>query len=75
MELVSIFTLAKLWEVSIPTLRRLVKSGKIPHHRIGKLVRFHLPTLERWLQDKEAKPVQRKETYLYEPKIQKPRLA
>ena len=31
------------------TVRRLVRRGQIPHYRLGKLVRFRLSEIERWL--------------------------
>ena len=31
------------------TVRRFVRRGQIPHYRFGKLVRFRLSEIERWL--------------------------
>ena len=31
------------------TVRRMVRRGQIPHYRFGKLVRFRLSEIERWL--------------------------
>ncbi len=31
------------------TVRRMVRRGQIPHYRLGKLVRFRLSEIERWL--------------------------
>ena len=31
------------------TVRRLARRGQIPHYRFGKLVRFRLSEIERWL--------------------------
>ncbi len=31
------------------TVRRMVRRGLIPHYRLGKLVRFRLSEIERWL--------------------------
>ncbi len=34
---------------SSSTVRRMVRRGQIPHYRLGKLVRFRLSEIERWL--------------------------
>ncbi len=34
---------------STSTVRRMVRRGQIPHYRFGKLVRFRLSEIERWL--------------------------
>lgn len=34
---------------SSSTVRRMVRRGQIPHYRFGKLVRFRLSEIERWL--------------------------
>ncbi len=34
---------------STSTVRRMVRRGQIPHYRLGKLVRFRLSEIERWL--------------------------
>ena len=34
---------------STSTVRRMVRRGQIPHYRLGKLVRFRLSEVERWL--------------------------
>ena len=31
------------------TVRRMARRGQIPHYRFGKLVRFRLSEIERWL--------------------------
>ena len=31
------------------TVRRMVRRGQIPHYRFGRLVRFRLSEIERWL--------------------------
>ena len=31
------------------TVRRMVRRGQIPHYRFGKLVRFRLSEIDRWL--------------------------
>lgn len=34
---------------STSTVRRMARRGQIPHYRFGKLVRFRLSEIERWL--------------------------
>ena len=34
---------------STSTVRRMVRRGLIPHYKFGKLVRFRLSEVERWL--------------------------
>ena len=34
---------------SSSTVRRMARRGQIPHYRLGKLVRFRLSEIERWL--------------------------
>ena len=31
------------------TVRRMARRGQVPHYRFGKLVRFRLSEIERWL--------------------------
>ena len=46
------------------TVRRMVRRGQIPHYRFGKLVRFRLSEIERWLtlQQEGAALLQRRAT-------------
>jgi excisionase family DNA binding protein len=37
------------------TLYALVAAGKIPHYRVGKLVRFQKVEIDEWMQTKKAK--------------------
>jgi excisionase family DNA binding protein len=34
---------------SVSTVRRLVRRGKIPHYRLGKMVRFRRREIDNWL--------------------------
>ena len=48
-EWVSAAALAQRLNVQPRHLRKLVARRQIPHGRVGRLIRFHLPTVERWL--------------------------
>jgi excisionase family DNA binding protein len=39
------------------TVYFLVSMGKIPHYRIGKLIRFRQDEIDSWMQTKKAKPL------------------
>lgn len=47
----SIDQLARLLDVRVDHLRALVSRGEIPVGRVGRLVRFHWPTVERWVRE------------------------
>lgn len=47
----SIDQLARLLDVRVDHLRALVSRGEIPVGRVGRLVRFHWPTVQRWVVD------------------------
>jgi excisionase family DNA binding protein len=39
------------------TVYLLVSTGRIPHYRIGKLIRFRQDEIDSWMQTKKAKPL------------------
>lgn len=41
---------AELIGVSTAFVYRLVARGEIPHKKVGRLIIFHRPTIETWLQ-------------------------
>ncbi|MCC7263699.1 MAG: helix-turn-helix domain-containing protein [Candidatus Latescibacteria bacterium] len=41
---------AEYLQCSLSTIRRWVVRGKVPHYRMGKLVRFRRAELDRWLE-------------------------
>lgn len=43
-----------LLQVAKPTLYRHVRSGSIPAFRIGKALRFHKESLEKWMTQRMA---------------------
>ena len=49
-ELVSVQTLSRLLDVKEKTIREWVLKRKIPYHKLGKLVRFHLSEIRAWYQ-------------------------
>lgn len=55
-EWVSATTLARHLNVQPRHLRKLVARQQIPHGRVGRLIRFHLPTVERWILSGGAEP-------------------
>jgi excisionase family DNA binding protein len=49
LEWVSVDRLAALLDVRVDHLRSLVQRREIPFGRVGKLVRFHWPTIQQWV--------------------------
>jgi excisionase family DNA binding protein len=39
------------------TLYLFVSKGRIPHYRIGKLIRFRKDEIDAWIETKKAKPL------------------
>lgn len=48
--------LAELLDVRVDHLRALVSRGEIPVGRVGRLVRFHWPTVQRWVTERGRTP-------------------
>jgi hypothetical protein len=42
---------AKLLDISVRNLSELKKQGKIPYVKIGKLIKYHIPTIQKWIID------------------------
>lgn len=47
--------IAEFFDADYRTILKLAKEGKIPYLRIGGNLRFHLPTLQKWIQEQEKK--------------------
>lgn len=47
--LLTIRDVAQYLQCSVSTVRRLVMGDKIPHYRLGKLVRFRRTDIDGWL--------------------------
>jgi excisionase family DNA binding protein len=47
-ELVSVPTLAMILDVKEKTIRKWVAERRIPFHKLGKLVRFHVGEIRSW---------------------------
>ena len=50
-ELVDIKKLAELLSVNVRQLRRLVLKKEIPYTKVGRLLRFDLHAIARWLEE------------------------
>jgi len=53
-EWISAARLANLLDVRVDHLRSLVARREIPFGRVGRLVRFHWPTIQRWIGEAAA---------------------
>lgn len=42
-------------QVGKPILYRYVRAGEIPHFRLGRVLRFHRESLEKWVEEKVTK--------------------
>jgi excisionase family DNA binding protein len=47
--------LCELLQVKMTWVYRQVREGNIPHHKLGKYLRFHRPTVGRWVLKNEVK--------------------
>jgi excisionase family DNA binding protein len=54
---VGVDALAEYLDVKKSTLYRWVHEQRIPHYKIGGLVKFELEKIDRWLKNKEVKPL------------------
>ena len=54
-EWLTISCVAERLDVRVDHLRALVARGEIPFGRVGRLVRFHWPTVQRWVMTNAAK--------------------
>ena len=54
MELIDVQTLSKLLSVKPKTIYDWVHENKIPHYKLGKLVRFNMEEILKWLKEKKA---------------------
>lgn len=53
-ELCNIKELSNYLKVSIPEIRKLVRSKRIPHFRIGNRIKFDINKINSWVDDLEA---------------------
>jgi excisionase family DNA binding protein len=53
-QLIDIKKLSETWSVKGSTIRFWIMKKKIPHVRIGRLVRFSQVELEKWLKRSES---------------------
>ena len=47
--LMTMHEVAEYLQCSLSTVRRWVARGKVPHYRMGKMIRFRRSELDRWL--------------------------
>lgn len=47
--LIDIYDFARRVGISVPTVRRAIHRGELPHYRLGKLIRFGERHVEEWL--------------------------
>lgn len=52
-ELCNIKELSNYLKISIPEIRKLVREKKIPNLRIGKMIKFDLVSINKWLENLE----------------------
>lgn len=50
-ELCDIKTVAEKLDVSVPYIRKLVYSKKIPHYKIGNRIRFDTKEINEWIEE------------------------
>lgn len=53
-EICDIKELSNYLKISIPEIRKLVRSKQIPHFRIGNRIKFDLKKINNWVDDLEA---------------------
>lgn len=53
-KLIDIEACANLTKLSISTLRKMCMRKQIPHHKIGRSVRFYTPEIEKWVEINRA---------------------
>jgi excisionase family DNA binding protein len=57
--LLKVEQVARLIGVSIATIRRWVLLRYIPYQKIGKAVRFSLPEIQEWLNNRRVRPLEK----------------
>ena len=55
-ELLSVGDLSEYLNIKKSTIYRLVENGKLPHYRIGRLIRFKQGDVDAWI-EKQKEPV------------------
>ena len=50
-ELCDIKTIAEYLNVSVPYIRKLVYSKRIPHYKIGSRLKFDIKEINEWLEE------------------------
>lgn len=59
----NIVELSNYLKISIPEVRKLVRTKKIPHFRIGKLIKFDLVSINKWLEKLEEEQARKSVFY------------
>jgi len=55
----SVKELSRYAGISTHTLYLWIQLRRIPHHKIGKLIRFKLAEIEGWLEEKKVEEINR----------------
>ena len=62
-ELYDVKELSNYLQVSIPEIRKLVRERKIPNLRIGRLIKFDLVSINKWLEKLEEEQAKKSVFY------------
>ena len=62
-ELCDIKELSSYLKVSIPEIRKLVRERRIPNLRIGKMIKFDLVSINKWLENLEEEQARKSVFY------------
>ena len=62
-ELCDIKELSSYLKVSIPEIRKLVREKRIPNLRIGKMIKFDLVSINKWLESLEEEQARKSVFY------------
>jgi excisionase family DNA binding protein len=57
--LIDIRELSKMLHVSVSMLYAWISQGKIPYVKLGRLVRFDLQAVKKWLEEQSIEPKRR----------------
>jgi len=73
--LISIREVKEATNLSISTLKRLTKDGRIGGYKVGRRVLYKMEDVMQYIESCKIQPIIRKEKYTYEKTLQKPHFA